>query len=261
MPEVRRMAARLFGRMPITHLNPDEIVARGAARFAAGLARESAFDEVVVTNVAPYSMGIETTQTIGDVRLAGTFAPIIPRNAVIPVSRVQSFQTVEIGQKVVNLGVFQGESRLVVDNIRLGNIAVVVPHNKRAHEYFDVRFTYDRDGILEVEVTVKSTGNVLREVFESTAGTLSKDEIARRFKELSSLKLHPRENAENIAALARADRVFQEVLAARPFVQAQSATFAAALEGQDLQQIARARKELLTQLDSIEANTWQFDDV
>jgi len=259
MPDVRRMAALLFGRLPIANIDPDEIVARGAAVYAALLARDEAFDEVVVTDVAPYSMGIEVSQDIGTRKVGGVFSPIISRNTTIPVSRVQSYSTVNLGQTLVNIEVFQGESRLVRDNIRLGTIPVKVPRNMKAHEAFDVRFTYDRDGILEVEVTMHSTQRTLREIFQSQAGSLSKADIEERLGRLAALKIHPRENAENVAALARADRIFQEHLAARPVVAEYSGRFTAALEEQDPREITRLRKDLLAVLDRIETETWTFD--
>jgi molecular chaperone HscC len=260
MPDVRRLAARLFGRMPIAHLDPDEIVARGASIYAALLARDAAFEEVVVTDVAPYSMGIEISQDVKGKRIIGLFSPIISRNTAIPVSRVQPYATATLGQTEVNVEVFQGESRLVRDNIRLGTIPVSVPRNTTAHESFDVRFTYDRDGILEVEVTMNSTQRTWREIFQNQAGSLSEAEIAERLKQLAALKTHPRESAENVAALARADRMFQEHISARSTIQEYSGRFTAMLEAQEPREIARTRKELLTVLDQVEGNTWTFDD-
>lgn len=260
MPDVRRMAARLFGRMPIANIDPDEIVARGAAIYAALLSRDAAFDEVVVTDVAPYSMGIEISQDAGESKLTGLYSPIVSRNTAIPVSRVRTYTTATLGQTLVNVEVFQGESRLVRDNIRLGTIAVSVPRNVKAHESFDVRFTYDRDGILEVEVLMHSTQATRREIFSNQSSALTKAEIEERLAALAALKTHPRDAAENVAALARADRVFQEQIGARNLVQEYSARLSALLEGQDPREIARARKELLTILDRIEASASIFDD-
>jgi molecular chaperone HscC len=260
MPDVRRMAARLFGRMPIAHIDPDEIVARGAAVYAALLAKDAAFDEVVVTDVAPYSMGIEVMQTVDGKPVAGLFSPIISRNTAIPVSRIQPYTTATLGQTVVNVEVFQGESRLVRDNIRLGTIPVTVPRNLKAHEGFDVRFTYDRDGILEVEVTMLSTQKTWRDVFANQTSALTKAQIDERLAQLSALKTHPRDEAENVAALARADRVFQEHLGARGAIQAAGSRLSAALEEQDPREIVRARRELLAVLDRVEAQAWTFDD-
>ena len=260
MPDVRRMAARLFGRMPIANIDPDEIVARGAAIYAALLSRDEAFDEVVVTDVAPYTMGIEVTHDVKGGMVGGLFSPIISRNTPIPVSRVHPYTTVTLGQTLVNVEVFQGESRLVRDNIRLGTIPVTVPRNTKAHETFDVRFTYDRDGILEVEVTMRSTKRTWREIFQNQTGSLSKAEIEERLHQLAALKVHPREQAENVAALARADRIFQEHIAARATIQEYGGRFSIALEQQDPREIARMRGDLIAMLDQVEAATWTFDD-
>jgi molecular chaperone HscC len=261
MPDIRRMAARLFGRMPTAHFNPDEVVARGAATYAALLARDDAFKEIVVTDVAPYSMGIEVSKDVGGRLITGTFSPIIERNTVIPVSRVEPFTTVKLGQTSVKIEVYQGESRLVRDNVALGTIDIAVPKNLTEYESFDVRFTYDRDGILEVEVTVRTTKQTYRAVFQNN-GTLTDFEIEERLQRLLGLKTHPREAAENVAALARSDRVFQEHLgAARDAIAQKSAEFSAALEGQDARAIARARADLSALLDRIEGSTWTFDDL
>ncbi len=260
MPDVRRMAARLFKRMPIANIDPDEIVARGAAIYAALLARDEAFEEVVVTDVAPYTMGIEVASDTKGAIVAGLFSPIISRNTPIPVSRVQTYSTMKLGQTLVNVEVFQGESRLVRDNIRLGTIPVTVPRNLKANESFDVRFTYDRDGILEVEVMMHSTQRTWREVFQNQVGSMTQDEIEHRLQQLAALKTHPRDQAENVAALARADRIFQEHIGARAAIQEYSGRFTLALEQQDPREIARVRKDLLAVLDRVESETWTFDD-
>jgi molecular chaperone HscC len=260
MPDVRRMAARLFGRMPIANIDPDEIVARGAAIYAALLSRDAAFEEVVVTDVAPYTMGIEVASDVKGTPVTGLFSPIISRNTPIPVSRVQTYTTMKLGQTLVNVEVFQGESRLVRDNIRLGTIPVTVPRNIKDNESFDVRFTYDRDGILEVEVTMHSTQRTWRDVFQNQAGSMTQEEIEQRLQQLAALKTHPRDQAENVAALARADRIFQEHIGARAAIQDYSGRFSLALEQQDPREIARVRKDLLAVLDRVESETWTFDD-
>ncbi|MGE5203645.1 MAG: Hsp70 family protein, partial [Acidobacteriota bacterium] len=99
MPMFRRLIARLFRRLPVQHINPDEVVARGAA-VRAGLAmRDKTLDEVVLTDVAPFTLGIETSErgTRGR-RIGGLFLPIIERNTVIPASRTKSVTTVEDNQ-------------------------------------------------------------------------------------------------------------------------------------------------------------------
>jgi molecular chaperone HscC len=260
MPDVRRMAARLFGRMPIANIDPDEIVARGAAIYAALLARDAAFDEVVVTDVAPYTMGIEVANDVKGTLVAGLFSPIISRNTPIPVSRVQTYTTMKLGQTLVNVEVFQGESRLVRDNIRLGTIPITVPRNIKENESFEVRFTYDRDGILEVEITMHATQQTWREVFQNQVGSMTKEEIEERLQQLAALKTHPRDQAENVAALARADRIFQEHIGARAAIQEYSGRFSIALEQQDAREIARVRKDLIAVLDRVESETWTFDD-
>jgi molecular chaperone HscC len=262
MPDVRRLVARLFGRMPIGHVDPDTVVARGAATFAALLKHDEAFKEVVVTDVAPYSMGVDTVQRLApDRTVKGTFLPIIERNSVIPISRVKNLATVSPGQTVVILEVYQGESRLIRDNIFLGKLHIPVPYNAKAQETFDVRFTYDRDGILEVEVIVNSTGSRSRAVFQNNPGTLSDSEIEKRLARLRSLKVHPRDVMQNVTALSRADRVYQEQLGpARAEIQQRAGLLTLALERQEQHEITRSREYLLAFLDHIEASGWTFNE-
>jgi molecular chaperone HscC len=262
MPDVRRLIARLFGRMPIVQIDPDIVVAQGAATFAALLEHNEAFKEVVVTDVAPYSMGVDIVQRVApDRAIKGTFLPIIERNSVIPISRVKTLATVEPGQTMVLIEVYQGESRLIRDNIFLGTLNVSLPHNASARETFDVRFTYDRDGILEVEVTVNSKRSQSRAVFQNNRGALSESEIEERLARLRSLKVHPRDVMQNIAALARADRVFQEQLGStRTEIQQRATSFSVALESQGQQEITRSRAALEAFLDQVEASGWTFNE-
>jgi molecular chaperone HscC len=253
MPLVRKLVAGLFGRFPSMHLNPDEVIAQGAAIQAALKARDAALDEVVLTDVCPYSMGIETTHQHGERLESGHYLPIIERNCVVPVSRVEQVQTLHDSQKQVLVKIFQGESRLVKDNIFLGELSVPVPPRKAGEVCLDIRFTYDSNGLLEADVSIPLTGENHRLVIENNPGVLSKEEIAAKLKALEGLKVHPREQQVNSVLLARLDRLYQECLGEmREYVDRLAGEFQRVLEGQDERQIREARVAVNERLDQLE---------
>lgn len=254
MPVVRKLVAQMFGRLPVAHIDPDEVVALGAAVQAGLKARDAALNEVVMTDVCPYTLGVEVAEVIGrdDIR-AGWFSPILERNTTIPASRVQRLHTLHHYQREVQVDIYQGEGRKVKDNIHLGQIRVTVPPKPAGQEAVDVRFTYDINGLLEVEATVISTGQTRRIVIERNPGVLSAQEVEKRLTALAALKIHPREQQENRAVMARAERLYEELLSEhRDFVGKQITHFEAILERQDPEEIAEARRRLSELLNQLE---------
>lgn len=253
MPLVRKLVAGLFGRFPSMHLNPDEIIAQGAAIQAALKARDAALEEVVLTDVCPYSMGIETTQKVGERYDSGFYLPIIERNCVVPVSRVEQVQTLHDGQKEVLVRVFQGESRLVKDNIFLGELSVAVPPRKAGEVSLDIRFTYDNNGLLEADVSIPLTGMNYRLIIENNPGVLSREEIAAKLRALESLKIHPRDQQVNSMIVARLERLYQECLGdVREYVAGLANDFQRVLDSQDERQIREVRGALNERLDQLD---------
>tara|TARA_Y100000592_G_scaffold10021_2_gene14208 strand:- start:34 stop:1725 length:1692 start_codon:yes stop_codon:yes gene_type:complete len=254
MPLVRKLVASLFGRFPAMHLNPDEVIAQGAAVQAALKARDATLEEVVLTDVCPYSLGVEVASHVGGQLQNGHYLPIIERNCVVPVSRVKSVQTLRDGQKHVNVRIFQGESRLVANNIFLGELEVEVPPRPAGEVSLDIRFTYDINGLLEAQVDTLLTGQSQSLVIENNPGVMTPEEIAERFSALQALKTHPRDQQVNSALMARLERLYQESLGdLREHVGVLAGHFSAVLERQDEREIREARAELLTRLDSIES--------
>lgn len=131
LPLIRSFVGKLFGRLPATNINPDEVVAMGAAVQAAMKKRDKAIKEIVLTDVCPYTLGTNTSiQKPGGYYESGHFFPIIERNTVIPVSRVERLYTVKDNQKKISVEILQGESRLAKENILLGEITVSVPPSR-----------------------------------------------------------------------------------------------------------------------------------
>jgi molecular chaperone HscC len=250
MPVVVDLVTHLFGKPPQRRLNPDEVVALGAAVQAGLIAREESVKDLVVTDVAPFTLGIAITKQFGLERRSGYFLPIINRNTTIPVSRVNRVATVEPNQTEINVTIYQGESRRVENNLFLGEFTVRgIPRGPEGQEV-DVRFTYDLNGVLEVEATVVETREKVSHVVTRYARGLSQEQVARALQHMQQLKTHPREETTNRFLIRRAERVFQELsLEEREVLGRRLDGFEAALEIQDADSIERHRQALQGFLD------------
>lgn len=255
MPAVRAYAARRLRQLPTVGLDPDHVVALGAAVQAALVADDAALEDVVMTDVAAFTLGCDTGHYVGNVFREGYFAPIIERNSIVPVSREMEFQTIQLGQQEVHFGIYQGESPRVANNLRLGQIKVPVPVNRTEHERVRVRFTYDVLGLLEVEVTVVSTGQKAQLVVTKLAGEMSRSDIADALAKMARLKTHPRDDARNIHLRARIEACYAMAREdARDWVQSLLLQLEAAIERQDTKALTALRDELHQTLDRFEAD-------
>jgi molecular chaperone HscC len=254
MPIVHRLVARLFGRFPNREINPDEAIALGAAVQAGLKARDAALNEVVLTDVCPYTLGVEVSEEFAQgQRRQGVFLPILERNTVIPASRSHPLASVTDYQASIALKVYQGESRDVKDNILLGTLDVPLPRLPKAEQRITVRFTYDINGLLEVEVTVTATGAKESLIIQQGPGSMSPEEIRRSLAALAKLKIHPRDQTENAALTARLKRLFEQNLQdRRTWVGQQLAAFETALDRQDPREITHIRAEISRNLDAFE---------
>lgn len=256
MPIVRRTVTKMFGRFPNATINPDEAVAIGAAIQAGLTERHLDLKEVVVTDVCPYSLGISIARQLpgGGVE-NGIFAPIIERSTVVPASRSHMFETMADNQRQVDIVIYQGEARLVDDNIEIGKMQVAVPPAP-AGQMFEVRFTYDISGLLEVDTHVLKSGARDQLVIIDTDEDAPRTSDASRAL-LDKLKVHPRDGEENRAALARGERCFENFLGERrQHVAALIAQFSNALETQDPRIVETERRRLLAELDELEGQTF-----
>jgi molecular chaperone HscC len=262
---VRQLVTRMFGRFPETELNPEEVVALGAAVQAGLKAKDAALAERVMTDVCPYTLGIETSQHMADRLVGGFMAPILERNVVVPASRVQRFSPTTDFQRQLRIAVYQGEARRVRDNIKLGEFMLELPKGRMNEVAADVRFTYDASGLLEVEaIAIQNDapiGAFKRLVIENTADRLTPDQIAARLASLSQLKIHPRDQMATRTLLARAERHHGQLLGrAREALAAEINRFEAALETQDERRIAPHRERLEAVLTAIENDRFLHDE-
>ena len=253
MPVVRSLSARLLGKLPFMQVNPDEVVALGAAIQVGLIQGSTELDEIVLTDVAPYSLGVGTEHPGASDEDDLLFSPIIERNTPIPASRSGIYGTVYDYQNMVRFRVYQGESRRTLENVELGELLIKVPAEKQGKEQVDVRFTYDISGLLEVQATVLSTKKTHSVVLQREESLLSESEIKDRLKNLATFKQHPRDQSENIAVIARAERLYEEFIGDYREAIAQSLhTLEQTMELQDPQKITKAREDIERLLDELE---------
>ncbi|WP_085706968.1 molecular chaperone HscC [Pseudomonas sp. B35(2017)] len=248
MPSVQQMVATLFGRLPHRHLDPDTIVALGAATQAACKARDGAIEELILTDVCPYTLGISTRRSD---EITGAFAPIIERNTVIPTSRVQRFHTTHAYQSAIRIEVYQGERPWVRDNIFIDTFDVELAPSEQSQE-LDVRFSYDINGLLEVDVTLLATGE--RHSHSIDRSPTGLDEQARQasHERLTALKTHPRDTLPNRTLLARLERAWAQSLGdERQRIADWLDAFTTVLAGQRPSEIASQRNRLNQALDQL----------
>lgn len=249
---VRRFVEEFFGVEPHATHNPDEVVALGAAVQAALIEDNAAVDDMVMTDICPFTLGVEVTKEFGRREMSGYFLPIIHRNTTIPVSREEVLQTMRPNQSQVEVNVYQGESRKVKDSLLLGKLEVRGIPPGPSGQPIHIRFTYDLNGILEVEAYVPESGQKFHTVLTQHAKGLSAKELEKAIARLQSLKFYPRDELQNQHLVLFAERVVGEVSThQRREIEDSLDQFEAAMESGDLERYELARQTLLITLSSL----------
>jgi molecular chaperone DnaK len=169
MPRIQALVAEMFGKEASRRVNPDEVVAVGAAIQGGVLTGE--VEEVLLLDVTPLSLGIET--------MGGVFTALIPRNTALPAREIEVFSTTVDNQQFVNVHVLQGERQMATDNKSLANFELTgIPPSPRGVPKIEVAFELDADGVLSVSARDHGTGRIQRVTVTPTTG-LSEDDIER----------------------------------------------------------------------------------
>ncbi|MCI6915152.1 MAG: molecular chaperone HscC [Lachnospiraceae bacterium] len=249
---VRTFVSKTFHIFPDTTINPDEAVALGAALEGAMKERVESIKEVILTDVCPFTMGTDVVvDTDMGFKEGGHYCPILERNTIIPASRTKTFYTVRDNQDKIEIRVLQGESRMADFNLELGTLEVDVPKAKAGKESVDVTYTYDINSILEVVVKVNSTGVSKKQIIKGQYTEMTDEEIEARFRELSYLKISPREWEENKLIMLKAERLYEELLGQdRQALELEINKFEGAMATQDKDVIDKARERLEKALDT-----------
>lgn len=249
MPSVRRYIARSLGREPAEASRPDTAIALGAGVCAAMKARVPGLRELVLTDVCPFTLGVACHNQAEPAR--HLMSPVIERNSVLPTSKEQVYCTAHDRQTRVEVQVYQGEQPYCADNTLLGKLSIPVPAAPRGQQTVRIRFTYDINGLLEVEAANES-GQMARLLLQGRE--MTSQEVERRLRELSALKLHPREQEVPRALLARAERLYAMTVGGlREQVSQLLAWYQGELAAQEQLRVNKASRTMERFLDQAEA--------
>lgn len=253
MPAVRTLVERLFERPPREGVDPDLAIVHGAAIQAALAGGDLAVSDMVVTDVASHSLGTDVSKFLGGQHISGFFSPIIHRNSVIPTSQSRTYYTLEPHQTEMRLDVYEGEGRYVKDNRFIGTLVVKgIPRGPEG-KGVDVRFTFDLNGMLEVEATVVDTSVRVNKVFHRSAEALTDEQIEQARARLARIKEDPRERSMIRDVIGRAEGLLTEVEArARMQIEQLLDALDDALRKRDLaeaDELARALRAVCDDLD------------
>ena len=200
MPKIQETVKNFFGREPHRGVNPDEVVAIGAAIQAGVLAGD--VKDVLLLDVTPLSLGIET--------LGGVFTRLIDRNTTIPTKKSQVFSTAEDSQQAVTIRVFQGEREMAADNKVLGQFDLVgIPSAPRGVPQIEVTFDIDANGIVNVSAKDKGTGKE-QQIRIQASGGLSDDDIDRMVKDAEEHAADDQKRRETVESRNQAETLVHQ---------------------------------------------------
>lgn len=252
MPVVQKYLEHILGRKDLSVLNPDYMIAAGVSVYAGIKERNEEIRDMLLTDICPFSLGTAVyNEAESDKDLNKV---IIERNSALPASRQRMLTTVHDNQTEVRVQIYQGEEMYVKDNLKLGEVTITVPAAPKGAEKISVRYTYDINGILVVDVMVLSTGVTEQLVIQNNEIHMTEEELEQKLSELNHLKIHPRDQEENRILIARAERLYKEMTGGmREMVEDRMQYFNYLLVKQDEFAIRKWRKQFTIFLNSIES--------
>lgn len=189
-------------------ISSEEIVVNGLSVVAGIKDKDGDLKNLILTDISPYSLGVNTQNDNDFTR--PLFSPIIERNSVLPSSHMSYYTTSHDYQDCIEFGVFQGDSMYCCDNLQLGEVVIKVVPKPKGEVLVKVRFTYDINGILEVEIENEETNEVESSIIINENIKYNKNEMKGKIEELQKTKTISIEDEENKYLIARAERLYKE---------------------------------------------------
>lgn len=255
MPVLAIYLEALLGRKPRAIGSPDEVVAMGAGIFAAIKARKQEVRDLVLTDICPFSLGVNVVN-YGDMSKP-LMSPIIERNSILPTSKRGYYSNAHDNQTSIRLGIYQGDAYYCKDNLKLGEIELEVLSVLAGENQIEVCFTYDINGILEVEVIDYLKNQKRWETFKSEYVRMSAEEVQRRVTELEAFKMMPPGGVRTRLVMAQGERLFTELFGERRIavmeeMQHLQEAIAHCQNDQQILELCRKTKEVFDRLERIQ---------
>ena len=253
MPLIRKYIAYITGREPVSDENPDLAVVRGVALVSGIKARQEAFRDTVLTDICPFTLGVGVRGPDINTQL---MSPIIERNSSLPISRENLYASVADNQQDIQIQIYQGEALDTQSNLLLGSLHMELPPLPAGEAQICIRFTYDINGILEIDATCLNNG-CKAHTFIVQNKSLSEDEIAKRLEDMQKLKLSPGDEPVNRLLMETAKRLFMQLMGpARERLVTEMALFGEAIESKNISDVRKAQERFQRVLNQLD----QFDD-
>lgn len=208
MPTIAAYIERLTGRKPCTDINPDTAICVGAGIFAGMKNRNEDFKDVILTDICPFSLGT----AVQDRRTKDHIMDfIIQRNSMLPTSKIHDYYAAADNQTEVHVTIYQGESIVPANNIKLGDLRLSCPPTPIGEHIVSIRLTYDINGLLVVDVTANDK-KTYSKVILSENNSMTEEQQAKCKEQLDKLRLAPAEEEQYQLLIARAERIIEETL-------------------------------------------------
>lgn len=251
MPVISLYLQTLLKRKPCMVASPDEVIAMGVGLYAGIKERKQDIKDLVLTDICPFTLGINVVNYADEEN--PIMSAVIERNSILPCSKREWYTNAYDDQEKIVVGIYQGEAFYCNDNLKLGAIEMDILPVKKGETRLEVRFSYDINGILEVEVKDRQTDQMQRRVLTSENLRLSEEELNSRLEELRTYKLMPCGGIRTKMVLARGERLFAQLLGARRQQVAMAMQqIQQAVGSRNDQQIAKCLKEAEEVFDRLE---------
>lgn len=256
MPLVQQYLAHVLKRSDIETMDPDHVIALGCGVCAGIKERDAQIKDMLLTDICPFSLGVNIVNYKNPEDPIMSF--IIERNSPLPISREEIYSTARDNQDKVNITIYQGEGRYAMDNMELGQIEIQVPPRPKGEVRFSVRFTYDINGILEVEVYVPITQEQKRLLIVNEDISMTESQIEEKLAQFKKIKINPATEEENQYVLDWGSRLYMQCAGELQQEIGRRLDYFREVMKRDSYKVRRVRKYMLVYLGYVEGMVNQF---